>query len=91
MVTLSCRDLVNLFVSVTNPHPMGIAVESNPYTPPETVGESSKPSSPLDRRFVFLLMPPLIPLGVHVIVRFFVPADETLYHAMFTLGAIIPA
>jgi hypothetical protein len=36
-------------------------------------------------------MPPLIPFIVHVIARLFIPADETLYHAMFTLAATIPA
>ena len=33
----------------------------------------------------------MIPLAVHCVVRVFIPVSETRYHAMFTLGAIIPA
>lgn len=66
-------------------------VDSNPYTPPEVTSDSPDPTSAFDRRFVFLLLPPLIPLIVHSVVRVFIPAEDTVDHAMFTLGAIIPA
>ena len=70
---------------------MNIVVESNPYTPPEIRDDHSGSLSAIDRRFLFLLLPPLIPSTVHMTVRIFIPAGETLYLALFTLGAIIPA
>ena len=70
---------------------MNLVVESNPYTPPEVKTETSDSSPIFDRRSLFLLLPPLIPLAVHLIVRLFIPSDETLYLALFALGAIILA
>ena len=70
---------------------MNSVVESNPYTPPNVPGDTSDSLPAFDRRFLFLLIPPLIPFVVHIIARIFIPADETLYLAMFTLGAILPA
>ena len=72
---------------------MKLVVESNPYKPPEVHGDASDSSSTFDRRFLFLflLLPPLIPFAVHITVRIFIPSDETLYLALFTFGAIIPA
>ena len=70
---------------------MNLVVESNPYTPPEVRTDTSDSSLTFDRRFLFLLLPPLIPFTVHITVRIFIPANETIYLALFTLGAIIPA
>lgn len=66
-------------------------VESNPYSPPDIVSDASDSSRVFDRRLLFLLLPPLIPFLVDGFVRIFIPADQTLYLALFTLGAIIPA
>ncbi len=70
---------------------MNLVVEVNPYKPPEGKTETPDAASVFDRRLRFLLSPPLIPFAVHMIVRFFIPSNETLYLALFTLGAVIPA
>jgi hypothetical protein len=70
---------------------MNRIVEHSPYTPPKLGPETSVTSPPFDRRFLFLLLPPLIPLAVHFTTRMFIPSDETLYLALFSLAAIIPA
>jgi hypothetical protein len=77
--------------SVTDDQHMNSAVDSNPYTPPDVRTDTSESSRSFDHRFLFLVLPPLIPFVVHSFVRAFIPADETLYLALFTLGAIIPA
>ncbi len=65
--------------------------DESPYTPPQVHSDPSEVASPLDRRFLYLLLPPFIPFAVHGIVRIFIPSDEILYHALFTLGAMLPA
>lgn len=77
--------------SVANADEMNLIVESNPYTPPQLPTDALHSSPTWDRRFLFLLLPPLIPLAVHAIVRLFIPSDETLLQTLFALGSIIPA
>lgn len=64
-----------------------LTLGSNPYTPPTEPCEVASACN-FDRRFLFLLLPPLIPLAVHSVIRMFIPANESLYHGMFTLGAL---
>jgi hypothetical protein len=70
---------------------VNLVVERNPYTPLEVRTDTSDSPTRFDRRFLFLLLPPLIPFAVHITVRIFIPSDETVYLAFFTLGVIIPA
>ena len=63
-------------------------IARNPYNSPIDTDASARV---FDRRIAFLLLPPLIPLLVHGVVRVIISADESLYHAMFRFWAIIPA
>ena len=66
-------------------------MDGNPYAPPNDTNDSPRPEYAFDRRCAFLCLPPSIPLIVHAIVRLSIPVEETLYHGLFTLGAIIPS
>ena len=59
----------------------------NPYQP----SNDAEGASSADMRFVYLFLPPLIPLVVHLAVRQFIPSTETMHHFAFQLGAIIVA
>lgn len=64
----------------------------NPYKSPNNACvETGARSHIFDRRLVFLLLPPLIPLFVHSVVRIFIPGDEALSHGVFALGAVVIA
>ena len=67
-----------------------LTLGSNPYSPPRQSCEAASRCN-LEPRFLFLLLPPLIPLAVHGVVRWFIPANEVLYHFGFAVGAILVA
>ena len=68
---------------------------TNPYHPPARMEcASAQPRIGRLWRFGCLLLnllPPAIPLLAHVISRAAVPPDDSPYHALLTLGALLPA
>ena len=65
----------------------------NPFTPPHDTTRDTTRTSPPERRSVYLILPPIVPFGVHFIVRSISPPkdDETLYHALVIIGPVVVA